>query len=101
MPAEVNGNHAIARFDRARVIMYTSNDYYVCGNIVITPYFVFMSGHGNEDTNFEPVVSIAVPREDVRIIIDHSVEACDVHDKMDAEARAQMENMNAKESQAD
>ena len=43
------------------------------------------------------VVSIAVPREDVRIIVDHSVEACETHDKMDAEAKVQMEK-NAEES---
>jgi hypothetical protein len=102
MPAEVNGNHVIAHFSRARAILYNSDEYYVCGTIVITPYFVFMSGHGNENTNFEPVVSIAVPRDDIRLIIDHSVEACETHDKMDAEAKAQMESLsNAEESKKD
>lgn len=102
MPAEVNGSHAVAHFNRARVRTYSvENDYYVCGNIVLTPYFVFMSGHGNESTGHEPVVSIAVPREEVRIIIDHSVEPCEVHDKMDAEAKAQMESLSAEESKKD
>ena len=100
MPAEVNGNHAVAHFNRARVIMHNSdgNDYYVCGSIVLTPSFVFMSGHGGKDTDFVPVVSIAVPREDIRLIVDHSVEACETHDKMDAEARAQMESVSAEKS---
>jgi hypothetical protein len=33
----------------------------------------------------QPIVSIAFPREDVRLIIDHSVDSCSVHDQMDAE----------------
>ena len=103
MPAEVNGNHVIAHFSRARVVTYNSNnEYYVCGNIVLTSHFVFLSGHGNESTDFEPVVSIAVPRKEIRLIIDHSVEACETHDKMDAEAKAQMESLsNAEESKKD
>lgn len=92
MPAEVNGNHAIAHFNRARVIMYSSNDYFVCGTVVITPHFVFLSGHGNETTGFEPVVGIAVPRPDIRLIVDHSVETCETHDKMDAEAKARADD---------
>ena len=92
MPAEVNGNHVIAHFNRARVIMHGSDEYYVCGNIVVTPYFVFMSGHGNENTDFAPVVSVTVPREEIRLIIDHSVEACETHDEMAAEAKAQMDH---------
>jgi len=101
MPAEVNGNHAVARFDRARAILNSASkgEYFVCGNIVLTPSFVFMSGHANEDNGFDPVVSIAVPREEVRIVIDHSVEPCEMHDKMDAEARAQMESLSAEENQ--
>ena len=107
MPAEVNGNHVVAQFSRARVTTYASNEYCVCGNIIVTPYFVFMSGHGNEDTDFAPVVSIVIPREDVRVITDHSVEACETHDKMDAEAKATMNpqeanmDLDAKENKKD
>ena len=79
--------------------MYSSSDYFVCGTVVVTLSFVFLSGHGNKNTDFAPVVSIAVPREDVQFIVDHSVEACETHDKMDAEAKAQMESLNAEESQ--
>ncbi|KKM00612.1 hypothetical protein LCGC14_1802730, partial [marine sediment metagenome] len=67
MPAEVNGNHVIAHFNRARVIVYPDDNYYVCGSVVLTPYFIFVSGHGNENTNFEPIVSLAIPRDDVRL----------------------------------
>ena len=101
MPAEVNGNYAIAHFNRARVILYGDDEYYICGNVVITPSFIFLSGHGNKNTDFEPVVSIAVPKDDIRLIIDHSVEPCEMHDKMDAEAKAQMESLNAEESKKD
>ena len=103
MPAEVNSNHVIAHFNRARVILKDSvrGEYYVCGNVVMTPYFLFLSGHGNEIVDFVPVVSVAVPREDVRLVIDHSVEACETHDKMDAEAKAQMELKSAEESKED
>ena len=104
MPAEVNGNHAVAHFDRARVYTYNgerdvNNQYYVCGSVVLTPFFAFVSGHGNGLTDHEPVVSIAIPREDIRLVVDHSVEACETHDQMDAEAKAQMESLqNAEES---
>lgn len=101
MPAEVNGNHAVAHFNRARVILYSTSEYFVCGNVVLTPFFAFVSGHGNEATSFTPVVSIAIPREDIRLVVDHSVEACETHDKMDAEAKAQMETVNAEESKED
>ena len=103
MLAEVNGNHVVANFRRARLITYAKGqDYFVCGNIVIANDWVFMSGHANASTNFEPVVGIAMPRQDVQVIIDHSVEACETHDKMDAEARAQMESLkNAEESKED
>ena len=101
MPAEVNGNHVVAHFNRARVILRSSSDYLVCGNIVITPHFVFMSGHGSKNNNFEPVVSIAVSCKDVQFIVDHSVEACETHDKMDAEAKAQMEAMKNAENKED
>ena len=98
MPAEVNGNHALAQFNRARVFLHSQpEDYSVCGKVVMTPNWAFLSGHGNSITNYEPVVSIAVPKEDIRLIVDHSVEACETHDKMDAEAKAQME-ANAKET---
>ena len=104
MPAEVNGNHIVAHFNRARVITNVSLDigeeYYVCGDVVLTPFFVFMSGHASDGTNFEPVVSVAIPREDVRFIVDHSIEPCETHDKMDAEAKAQMES-DAEESPED
>lgn len=103
MAAEVNGNFAVAQFNRARVIMYSGDDdYIVCGKIVITPDFIFMSGHGNESTGFEPVVSLVVNKYEVRFITDNSVEPCETHDKMDAEARAQMEALkNAEENKKD
>ena len=100
MPAEVNGGHAIARFARARVHTYgRDGEYYVCGDVVITSHFVFVSGHGGPVSSYE-LVSIAIPKEDIRLIVDHSVEACETHDKMDAEAKAQMET-NAEESPED
>ena len=109
MPAEVNGNHAVASFARARVYLRgvdphsAQNPYNVCGNIIITPFFVFASGHGGAFTNFDPVVSVAIPREDVLLVVDHSVEACETHDQMDAEAKAQMEGYSgsAEESPED
>ena len=99
MPAEVNGNYAIARFDRARVMVHSRDTYYVCGSVVLTPHFAFVSGHSGVHEEFEPVVSIAIPIDDIQLIVDHSVEACATHDKMDAEAKAQMESLkNAEES---
>ena len=101
MPAEVNSNHVIAHFNRARVIVYGSDEYYVCGSVVLTPKFVFVSGHGSKAMGHAPVVSLAVATDDIRLIIDHSVEACETHDKMDAEAKAQMELKSAEESKED
>ena len=103
MPAEVNGNHAVAHFKRARVYTYNSDkDYYVCGSVVLTPHYVFVTGHGNAATGHEVVVSVAITREEFRLAVDHSVEACETHDEMDAEAKAQMESLkNAEESKED
>jgi len=108
MPIEVNGQHAVAHYDRARVFVETLNyetgqfvpqvHYAVCGTIVITPYFVFAQGHYGENGGFEPVTGIAYPREHVYLIQDQSVNVCETHDEMDAEARALMESAkNAEE----
>ena len=91
MPAEINGNHVIARFERARVYLRGPELYYSCGPVVLTPFFVFVAGHHNEDLDHGVVVSVAIPREDIYLIEDHSVEPCETHDEMDAEARALME----------
>ena len=100
MPAEVNGNPAVAHFQRARVYAYNQDSgYFACGSVVLTPFFAFVSGHGNEGTDHQVLVSVAIPREDIRLVVDHSVDACETHDKMDAEAKAQMESLqNAEES---
>lgn len=102
MPAEINGNHAVAQLERGRVYLRETEEYVGCGRIVITPFFVFISGHGGPQVDYAPLVSVAVPREDVRMVVDHSVEACETHDEMDAEAEAQMESLqNAEESKED
>lgn len=93
MPAEVNGNYAVIRFERALVHHVDHHTYYACGDVVVTPQFVIVSGHYGEDGNFTPIVSKAIRVADVRIIDDRSVEPCDVHDKMDAEAEALMEKV--------
>ncbi len=106
MPAEINGNYVHAHLKRARVYLQewvqSSPDYYSCGSVTVTPSFVFVNGHGNKSTEFEPIVSMGIPVEQVRIIVDASVEACETHDEMDAEAKAQMESLqNAEESKED
>lgn len=92
MPAEVNGNYAVARFEKAHVYHVDfPRFYYACGDVVITPQFVIVSGHYGEDGLYAPIVSKAVAVADVRMINDRSVESCTTHDEMDAEAKAQME----------
>jgi len=109
MSAEVNGNHAIARFDRAWIFVEALNietgefepqlGYEVCGEIIVTSSFVFARGHYGESGNYEPVITIGYPRDHVYLIQDQSVNPCQVHDEMDAEAKALMETAeNAKEN---
>ena len=94
MPSEVNGNHAVARFEKAHVFTDNSS-YYVCGEVVITPFFVFVTGHYGEGGLYAPIVSKAIPVRDIYMIDDRSVESCETHDEMDAEAKALMEAMSA------
>jgi len=112
MPAEVNGNHAIARFDRAWIFVEALNietgefepqlSYEVCGEIIVTPFFVFARGHYGETGNYEPVITNAYPRKHVYLIQDQSVEPCETHNEMDAEAKALMESAeNAEENPQD
>jgi len=91
MPAPVNGNHVIAQYERAWVFTKELHPYYACGDVVITPFFVFVSGHWGQTGDYGVIVSLAIPREDIHLIEDRSVESCETHDEMDAEAKAQME----------
>ena len=101
MSAEINGNHAVARFEKARLFLRGGSAYTACGSVVLTPFFVFVTGHAGELGHYEPIVSIAFAREDVQFIVDHSVEACETHDQMDAEAKAQMETIDDEEDRKD
>ncbi len=103
MPAEVNGNHMVAQFERAHIYLQDQDlkepGYYACGAVVVTPFFVFVSGHYGDHGLQAIIVSKAIPREDIRMIDDQSAGSCETHDIMDAEARALMEKReNAKES---
>ena len=99
MPAEVNANHMVAQFERAHIYLQDSDTrgYYACGVVVITPFFVFVSGHYGDHGLQAIIVSKAIPREDIRMIDDQSAESCETHDIMDAEAKALMEKLSAKE----
>jgi len=97
MPAQVNANHVIAHFERAQIFIKDSLRYYACGDVVITPFFIFISGHYGEDGLYTPIVSKAIPREDVHMIDDRSVESCETHDEMDTEAKAQIDAKENKE----
>lgn len=92
MPAEVNGNHVVAQFQRARVFVKDEDTYYACGSVVLTPFFAFVSGHHGLSGDYDVLVSHAIPRENVTLIDDQSTEVCETHDEMDAEAKAQMES---------
>jgi len=101
MLVEVNENHVVARFGRAWIFVEAFNietgefepqlSYEVCGKIIVTPFFVFARGHYGETGNYEPVITNAYPRKHVYLIQDQSVNPCEVHDEMDAEAKALIE----------
>ncbi len=92
MAAEVNGQMAVAKFAKARLYTYdVQGEYAVCGSIVLTPKYVFGSGHSGPKSGYDIIVGVAVPDADVRLVVDHSTEACETCDKMDAEVKAQME----------
>ena len=100
MSAGINGNHVVAQLARARVFLNDGLDYIACGEVTITPFFVFVSGHYGEGGCHSPIVSKAIPVKNIHVIDDHSVEVCEVHDEMDAEAKAQME-ADAEENKKD
>ena len=89
---EVNGNHAVARFVRAWLFLNDPDTYEVCGEITITPFFVFARGHYGPSGDYGVCTGIAYPCSLVRHITDQSVEPCETHDDMDAEAKALMES---------
>ncbi len=92
MAAEVNGQMAIAKFAKARLYTYdVQGEYAVCGSVILTAQYAIGAGHGGPKSGHAIIVSVAVPDADVRLVIDHSVEACETCDKMDAEAQAQKE----------
>ena len=99
MPAEVNANHMVAQFARAHIYLQDQDlkepGYYACGVVVITPFFVFVSGHYGDHGLQAIIVSKAIPREDIRMIDDQSAGFCETHDIMDAEARVLMEKLDA------
>lgn len=101
MPAEVSANHAFARIARGWVFLDGADAYFACGDIVMTQTMLFVSGHLGQDDDHGVIVSLGIPMRRVSLIEDRSVEACETHDVMDAEAKALMELIeNGKENQA-
>ncbi len=102
MAAEVNGQMAVAKFAKGRAYLYSmTNGYFSCGAHVITPKFVFVSGHAGPSGGHDIIVSIAVPVDDVRIIVDNSIEPCEVCAEMAAETKVQTESDENEESSKD
>lgn len=95
---ELNPGHILARYERARVylsrewqqkagtgISEPDNRYVVCGEVTITPLFVFLRGH---DPDGEILPGTGYPAGAVALIEDYSADPCEIHDDIEADAAA-------------